>query len=800
MSPVLSRTISWGTTAAAVLAAAVLMALGVEASWAGVAKTFGCHLPVLLGAWAMARRVAPASPHRLLLAAYIYFSGLIGLGLVLGQVGLLTPPIALLTAALLGAGMCWIGRAALPSALRSEDRSQNTTATLAGAVLVVLVALVAWRSLSAPTYDYDVLTYHLMFPARWIQDGAISIIPTWCGDPAPAYAPMACEVYYTWLFMPMGEDTLARCGQFPFWLLLLIAVQGLAAELRLGLTARRCVAILVVLIPSIAAQTGTAMVDVALAAHLVSVVCFCLRIVRGPPRVHRSKTGVVMSISAGDVMGLVFAAGLLLGTKYIALAYLAAFGPLLVWAKWRSLTHGRSLLRRPVVLMAMLVACWIGGYWYVRNAALTGNPVYPVEVRIRTTVLCEGAYGRAQMENSPFNVRRQNPADAFGRTVWLAWNAPGVLVPAADEATGRAAVFRHWYLGPVGFMTGLFLLAALVRVVSLFRRSAGGRVGGLPEVLFYLCVAVACAVFWYVLPFQQPRFAFGLIVLGVVGAAGAVRIHRRAGPFLLTFVVVFCWGSIRDDLQAMFTSVPWSAPDPRSRTFSTGRWQFLGPAWDWIDRELHDVTIAYAGNNVPYFLCGRRLENRVLYVPARRPAQGRFDEYATSPAVVRLGAPNTSEPAVDRYIMDGNIWLENLRDLGVDYVLVSQMFPGLLLNMRHDSRGFPIEEQWLDTLCRTAWPKGNSSNGVGSGVVASLAFAQRREFSGGAVRLYRLHLPPEGRPSPSLSRIVRDETDALARLHQDQTPRGRPIRDYPLARSMIERYGLAVITPAGPPN
>ena len=837
------RVVSLGTTGAVVLVAAVLMALGVEAPWAGVVKTFGCHLPVLLGAWALANRVAPESPHRLLLAVYIYFSGLIGLGLLLGLVGLLTAGTALFTAALLGAGMCWLCRSALPVAVRRENGPRNTTAMLAGAVLIALVVVVAWRSLSAPTYDFDVLTYHLMFPARWIQDGAISIIPTWCGDPAPAYAPMACEVYYAWLFLPMGQDTLARCGQFPFWLLLLIAAQGLAGELRLGLTGRRCVAILVVLVPSIAAQAGTAMVDVALAAHLAAVACFCLGVVRRPPRPDRLEAAAADANRVGDVMGLVLAAGLLLGTKYIALAYVAAFLPLLVWVKWRCLGNWRSLFRRPALLLAMLVAYWIGGFWYVRNAALTGNPVYPLEVRIGTTVLFEGAYGRAQMENSPFNLRRQNPVDALGRTVWMAWNAPGAALPAADEATGGDAAFRHWYLGPVGFMAGLFCLAAIVRIGFLTRRPAGGRMLDVSELLFYVCAAAAYAVFWYVLPFQQPRFAFGLIVFCLVGAAGAVRIHRRAGPFLLAFAVVFCWPTIRDELQALFTSVPWvvwplalvclSLPylarrydsvravrvpigvallfcivliatglsaDPRRRTFASPRWQFLGSAWDWIDRELHGVTIAYVGNNVPYFLCGRRLENRVLYVPARRPAQGRFDEYARSPAVVRLGPPNTSEPVVDRYVMDGHIWLENLRWLGVDYVLVSQMFPGLLLNLRHDAQGFPIEEHWLDTLCKAARLEGVSSVGVRPGATASPVCAERREFSGGAVRLYRLHLPSAGGGGLSLSRIVRDETDAIARLQQDHTPRGRPIRDYPLARPMIERYGLVAITPVGPPN
>jgi len=831
MKPTSVRDVRLFTAAVAVVAAVVLMILDVQASWACVVRTLGCHLPVLLGAWALAGRVARRTD-RWLLAADIYFAGLIGLGLLLGEFGLLTPPIALCSAVLLGGSMLWAGRTALPISDRRPQVKTNLAARLAGAALLVLILLVAWRSISAPSYDYDVLTYHLMFPARWIQDHAIFIVPTWCGDPAPAYSPLAAEVYYTWLFLPAGGDVLARCGQFAFWLLLLLAVQALAGELRLGLAARRCVAIVVAIIPAISAQAATAMVDVAFAAHLVAVAFFCLRIVR---RQRRSRTARPAP-KTGDVVGLALSGGLLLGTKYMALAYLAAFLPLLLWAKWRCLSSIKPLLRRPAVLLAMATAWWIGGFWYVRNGALTGNPVYPLHVQIGSVILFDGVYGRAQMENSPFNIRRLHPVDAFGRTVWQAWHAPGTPLPPPDRA-GRVWAFHRWYLGPLGLLGGLFMLAA----VSLLRTRGPRAATRWATLLLYLCSTVSLLVFWWVLPFQQSRFAWGPIVLGLVAAAGTIRNHRRAGPILLALALIVCWRHFGAEWSA-WLSAPWGiwaaavvcafvlffqprlatatvlvpigsavilgavltaaaiSPDPRAATFSLSRWRYLGPAWAWIDRELHGVTIAYVGNNVPFFLCGRRLENRVLYVAARTPAQGRFDEYAATPEARRLGPPNTAEPAPDRYVMDTHVWLDNLRQLGVDYVMVTQMFPNLLLNLRHDRQGFPIERQWLDAMCER--PKPGPS-----------ACAERRVFAHGAVRLYRLRLTGGNHRNLKKSKsqkvevsksqkcklclppvhIVRNETDALDRLWQDRPPPGRPIRDYPLARAMIQRYDLRVI-------
>jgi hypothetical protein len=344
-------------------------------------------------------------------------------------------------------------------------------------------------------------------------------------------------------------------------------------------------------------------------------------------------------------------------------------------------------------------------------------------------------------------------------------------------------------------------------------------------------VAASGLVFWYVLPFQQPRFFWGPMALALIGAAALARVHRYAPPVLL-LAAGLTWGAQFAGelhqwlappapalLAAVLLGAGWIAlrrkprltrflplcfiagplvgiavaastgDQSRARTMAAPRWRFFGEAWTWIDQNLHGVTIAYAGNNVPYFLCGPHLENRVLYVPARKPVWGRYHDFGFLPETRALGPPHTSEPAVDRYVMDPAVWLDNIHALGVEYVLVNSMFPNLLINYHHDLEGFPVERRWLDAL--TEAPPDAAVR------------AQCRVFGGGSVRLYRLHFAkPRHYPSPSLgplasmfSPVIRDETDALARRRQDATPPGRPIRNYPHAAAVIQRAGLRTLEP-----
>jgi hypothetical protein len=483
---------------------------------------------LLVGAWWLIRQAAAQSGHRdgvgvrLLLTGEVFVASLITIGLFLGGFGWLQPAPAACAAAFVAAAMFAVGGLMWERRRRSSIDPQDSKLVqsvlptdgrafgglpdrrplhfsrrrLVSAVLILLLValcvIVAARSLADPTYEYDALTYHLVFPAKWVQDGAISIVPTWFGDPAPAYAPSATEVYYAWLMLATGDDRLARGGQFIFFPLLLLAAYVLGGELRLRRIARLGACLALGLIPAINAQASTAMVDVAFAAQLAAVAAFALR-------AGRTRQAV-------DVVGLMLSCGLLVGTKFIALPYLAALSPLIVWVFYRTSRRGKACSCRVLrsgaaaVMVAGVLAFCVGGYWYVRNWAVTGNPVYPLEVKLGSTVVFSGAYGRAQMENSVFNLRRETDPDAFGRTLWEAVHSPEASEPPTNEQ-GFVPAFRQWYVGPLGLIAAGWLLA----LIAALRRSPVRA----PHVLFLGGTALAFAVFWYVLPFQQPRFAWG---------------------------------------------------------------------------------------------------------------------------------------------------------------------------------------------------------------------------------------------------------------------------------------------------
>ncbi len=756
------------------------------------------QLPLLLGAWCMARRWGggaqrPIEAVDLVLSAQIYFAVLVGVGLLLGVSGLLMRPVAGAAAVLVGLAMLAYGRNCLSLSFERPRRRWGLTASRL--ILFFVVLSTAWRAVTMPEYDYDVLTYHLTFPAQWIQNGAISILPTWFGDPSPSYAPCANEVFYTWLLLPLGSDSIARAGQFPFWLLLLAAVAGIGRELRLRRAERTWLCIAVATIPAIAAQSCTAMVDVAVAAHVLTIVLFSLRLAR------RGRWS--------DFVGLVLGCGLLVGTKYLSTVYLATLIPLIIWAIARGGRGRWTACQRGWVATGAVLSLWVGGYAYARNWVVTGNPVYPVEVRIGSSVLFHGVYSREAMENSVFNIRRIGDPGGFGWTLWSALHTR----PATDENA------KKWYLLPGGPAIVLLFFGMLV---PNRRRIRIGRL------LFVATTIAIFVVYWYALPFQQGRFAWAPILLTLCGAAGASRLHRRApmvvGLSLISiWIVVFGreWAEVwptsgvfwlttgislaglalmekrpsyqgwRPAIGVGFTAVLLNTAfdpsgDERASNMALPRWRYVAEAWRWIDQRCHGTTIAYCGNNLPYFLYGRQLENHVCYVSTCHPLHGHYHDYAALPEVCRLDQPNTSEPVLARVIMDPAIWLENAKALGVEYVWVNSMLlsPNLLINVRHDEFGYPVERRWLDTWAR-------SKDGAAP-------FAERLIFNDGAVLLYRLHWD---RPvsTKGMTPIVRDEIDALDRLQRDRPPPGTAIRDYPLARSYIERNGLRCISSTGPP-
>lgn len=786
-------------------AGAISLAIGAPQPHGPIAITFGMHTPLILAVWmATGRNRGPGGAAvgislRVLWSLLLYVSICSGALLTLGVLNALTRGFAF--AAVSGAGlglMAWVLSRGSPVV---DHASQIRTSSWGWCALIVIGAIAATFALLNPQYDFDMLYYHLFVPAQWAQEQRIFLVPIHFGEFAPTYYPYAAELYYLSLMLPMGSDHLARGGQIVFYLELMAAVAALGRPLRMRPLARVAATACVMLIPAFAWQAGTANVDLALTANLVAVAFFSIRLAR--------------SRCTADAAGLILAGGLAMGTKVLALPYLAALCPLWGYAalcvirKSRSRQTAQGVGVIPV-FAAGGAAAGIGGYWYVRNWLVTGNPLYPLKITLGGATLFDGVFDRAAMINSSFNQSRHG------------WEGLQAVLRDLLRMPAWFGAPSHWDAATTSTLGAWLILVSMpaAAILTLTRRRFHRGVA-LP--LMFASIAAMIVLFWWSVPYQMPRFLWPPVAL-LVPAAFAVmsRLPRSAargsmalftcawlvlsaGELFSTFVtkiaivvavgtLVLLWllsrlergrqaivvGTCVVAIWAALWRVASAGDPPRRDNHQHARWRNFGDTWTWVDAHVDGRAIAYAGHNIPYFLMGPKLSNRVIGVQASGKPGWAYHDFARQPAARALGRPNVTDFAANRLNMDGRLWLRRLVDERVDYVVVSRLYRGPTISHRHDRDAFPIERQWLDALAQTP-------DGAGG------RLATRGIYGGGWVLFYRLNLTEDESHWPQVSTIEQHETDALDRRRRDGTPPGQVIDGYPLAAEAIEAMRLDVL-------
>ncbi len=373
---------------------------------------------VVFPAWRLTCAVFPGTGHvdAFVRAATIIFAAIVLAGLLLGSLGLVGPGSYLATFA-----------AASAFSLRVRPPGRPAAPTPRIPILVAMIALpllafiVAAGLVQSPLTLYDSVSYHLVFPARWLQDHRISIVPTPFSDPAQAYQPGNGELFFLWLMLPFHGDFLARIGQLPF---LLLGAASLYA------VARRCGArpghaayapFFFVLARPVVEQAVGADVDLVCTATFLAAIHLGIVAVESDAPRDWALWGVIL--------------GLFLGSKYLALVYLPV------------------LLVLPLVRGPRLKALWaIPGLvafalpWYGRNWIAAGSPIYPASLKLLGIVVAHGAFAREAMNNSVFHVTslRLLPAivaHAFGAATALVW------LPAWCVGVAVFAGRRRWWPG-----------------------------------------------------------------------------------------------------------------------------------------------------------------------------------------------------------------------------------------------------------------------------------------------------------------------------------------------------------------
>ncbi len=716
---------------------------------------------VFAGAWMLARGVLRATGPRLLLAAALigWVSIVIGCA-ALGAFGCLRLGPAFVGALFVAAcGLVarWItaraggrpgslhawqlagdvparGASAAPVAGVDRAGSVPALARWAAGLAVALAAWAAWdlgiAALTAPVQPVsDAPIYHLYFAVRWWKAATLARVPTPFGDSAAPYFPANADVWFTWLILPFGRETLAKLGQAPFLPLAMTALFALARELGVRPIAA--------LVPACVWGSGTGVLvnatvanaDLVMATWYLVAVLFLVRHAR--------------SRCAGDLACAGLAAGAALGTKTVAVLFvpwLVLAGLVLVFRRGSGaggpgLTPARARARWG--LCALFGVCLIlpCGYWYARNLLDTGNPLYPLRVELAGHTLLPGWYTRDALgAGGPYHIPTER-VDLFAQILLRGWDP--VLVPALviglaaavwSAARGRPlagllaslAVLHlvlFWWVNPYQtqerFLFVALALAAVPLALVLDRWPL-------------LTVPVALAIGWHLVvdqvglgirelsPLPAPMHLRLTELLGMPSGAGV-----RAGLGRLVLfgcaagaVALLSWaqrGPLRRRVSAACVAAglvvagsalrieQLSIADPRLAFYPV--WTQGGYLPGWL--RLEDASgpaarVAYAGTNLPYYLFAVGLRNEVRYVNIDRHRGFLMHDYHVLYAERGEGSAANATPDWDRRAPDEAAWLDNLRDERIGLVFIGLTNHAGGEHNIYDQEGFPIERTWAE--------------------------------------------------------------------------------------------------------
>ena len=463
--------------------------------------------------------------------------------------------------------------------------------------LAAVLLLRARAGFGKTTFLYDTLSYHLHVPATWIADRRLEIVPAVFGDPSWAYAPSNLELWFAFLMAPLHSDYLAGTGQVAFAALAALAIVAAVREGGGRRTAALAAALVFLLVPEVWQQIRTAMTDLGLAALLLASLPFSLR-------GARRATG-------GDLTTAAAALGLAVGTKYVGLPLALPFAVATAF----SAKAGRP---RPTTLAAAAAIVFAtGGFWYLRNALVTGNPFYPVAT-LGLPGLTDRAALRAWIYHLPIGqlgaLGEMIGAAGFGfvvvAAVVIVWRRPQM---EAGLLLALVAVFWLW----IPYQESRFLFPAFGVAAVAIGRAPGPATGPLAAPLDWRLGVVLAGLVEYSTPER-----WLIVPVGALGAAAAIawrHLLARARRPLRSLPTVGLAGLVATAALMLTIGLDrYRARDPGCAIGSG-----LDDAWAWFRGNVQGARVAYTGTNLGFPLTGRELANRVTYVNvAGAPATG----------------------------------------------------------------------------------------------------------------------------------------------------------------------------------
>ncbi|MFH0855142.1 MAG: hypothetical protein V1869_01290 [Candidatus Omnitrophota bacterium] len=661
------------------------------------------NLAVILNSVILAKNLfkAKGAGDFVLVAFILFFSQIILVELILGSLGLFYfPYIFLANIFILGLTALAYRRKPLSFPVKVDIGPfiGNNLVLLALAVFGSFFLVKSFINLINPPISPDSLQYHLAFPATWIRNGNLAnpicifgsmpmAIPNALETSATSFYPINAQLFFAWLMLPLRNAFLADLGEFPFYIIGIITVYMILRKFGVKKEMALLSGFLWALIPNIFKQLRTASQIDLICAVMFLLMVYAILLFKEEPGMKRA---VLFGISAG----------IFLGTKVINIVWFIAALPFLLYVFYRSsraLKFGAvkiTLMSGSIISMVFL----FGGFAYIRNFIFTGNPFFPVDLKIFGVTVFKGLLDSASYKASiasgdQFNLARILFKEGLG-VQFLGLILPGILIPFIfyNQIRKKAKPLGGYLL----FLITPFLIIALhVIFVNIY----------VVRYLFpFLSIGLVCAVIFINLIERKERYFYFIAFVCILASASELA-HRGelivsvalAAVLFATMLlfkkqlVSFYRGRVFNKALAVFLilglfslgylNVLYNKVEFERYplTFSKKEaWQAdIARGWQKLN-ELTDpgARVAYTGRQEFYPLFGSGLKNHVKYVSVNEKEVAPYNKFDGS----------------FRRLKDGSCWGKNLKKDKIEYLFVAQ--PYLDNRESPDPEAFPIEDEW----------------------------------------------------------------------------------------------------------
>ncbi len=534
-----------------------------------------------------------------------------------------------------------------------------------------------------PPLSYDVLTYHLYIPARWIQENAFIHVPTVFSDNSAAFSPKNWYLLaVAWLnFLP--GDSVMEVVTMVFLFFTAAAVGGLIKECGGSRKAVWTGIGFTMLCPVIFEYSLYAQPDVACSGLLVAGLYWLIRAWNGK--------------NESAVMGAL-CLGLAVGMKTAMVPFVVLPGILLFFGELRL----KRWISAGLVVILFLAG---GGIWYLGNLVLYGNPLFPAAVEIGGITLFAGAYNSSAVYKSLFHAR--SVTDLI-KTIYTVYGPVLTAILAAGILSWPLAVWKMPSRRKVPILIGSHCFVWLLIYLVVIPHNMQTR-------FLFPCLLTAIAGLVIVvsqLKFVVLKFVGILLALSYITNAvyrqklysGGISVYTFEVVLIICLVVFLLSYLMRKNLfgwqrlvvcvaVAWLTAAVFTGTDAVSREKRGSFYRRLtGFNASGIFNQPHSVTVAYSGFNRPYILMGPDFMKRVVYCNVQgKQTDGFYQFWRKAPKLY-----STYKPNIYRNNPEYRKWLANLKNQNIQYLVLSQMAPAERAYLPGTPDGFPLpEKQWI---------------------------------------------------------------------------------------------------------